>query len=70
MFILSVLGLFFYSKIMFILEDAQCYDRGYCIHEVFFVQFLVFELLSILYFTAVNSNLNLAQRGRLYEICR
>ena len=33
----------------------QCYDRSYCIRELFFVRFLVLELLSILYFTVVNS---------------
>ena len=40
---------------MFISKDAQFYDRSYCIPEFFFVQFLVFELWSILYFTVVNS---------------
>ena len=39
-------------------KDAQCYDRSYCIHEFFFVRFLVFELLSILYFTVVISLLD------------
>ena len=46
---------------MLILKDAQCYGRSYCILESFFVQFLVFELLSILYVTVVNSDLELGQ---------
>ena len=46
---------------MLILKDAQCYDRGYYIPESFLVQFLVLELLSILYVTVVNSNLKLGQ---------
>ena len=51
--VLSVLGHFFLSKMPFISKDAQCYDRSYCSREVFFVRFLVFELLSILYSTVV-----------------
>ena len=42
---------------MLISNEAQCYDRSHCIHEFFFVRFLVFELLSILYFAVVNSDL-------------
>ena len=58
-----VLGHFISSKVMFISKDAQCYDRSYCIHKFFFLRFLVFELLSILYFTVVNSDLDF-YRGR------
>ena len=40
---------------------AHCSDQSFCIHE-FFVRFLVYELLSTLYFTLVNIDLGL---GRL-----
>ena len=50
----SVLVHFFWVK-----KNAQCYDRSFCIPEFFFVRFLVFELLSILDFTVVNSDLGL-----------
>ena len=44
---------------MLMSEEAQCYDRCYCIREFFSVQFSVFELQLILYFTVVNSDLGL-----------
>ena len=40
---------------------VQCYDRSYCILEFFFVRFLDFELLLILYYTVVNSDLGLTR---------
>ena len=46
------------SKMMLISENAQC------IHEFFFVKFSVFELLSILYFTVVNSDLGFTLAGK------
>ena len=47
---LALLRTVFFRKI----KDAHCSDRSYCI-SVFCVQFLVFELLSILYFTLLNA---------------
>ena len=43
---------------VFISKDAQYYDRSLCIH-FFFVRVSVFELLLILYFSVVNSDLGL-----------
>ena len=43
---------------MLISKDAQCYDRSYCV-LIFFVRFLGFQLLSILYFIVVISDLGL-----------
>ena len=31
------------KKMILISKDALCYDRSCCIHELFFVQFLVFD---------------------------
>ena len=45
---------------MLLSKDAQFYDWSYCIVFMsFFVRFLVFELLSILYFIVVNGDLGL-----------
>ena len=43
---------------MLISKDAQCYDWSYCINE-FFHTVLSFDLLPSLYFTVVNSDLEL-----------
>ena len=37
------------------LKDAQCSESDFCIREFFFVRFLVFQIWSILYTTAVYS---------------
>ena len=58
----AILSLSVLKKKLKKLEDAHCSDRSFCIHEFFFVRFLVFELLSIFYFAVVNSDLGL---GRL-----
>ena len=53
----SVLGHFFWPLVHKKLKDAQCSDRSFSTHEFFLVQFFVFELLLILYFTVVTSDL-------------
>ena len=52
-------------------KDAYCSDISFCI-PMFFMRILVFELLSILYFTAVNSDLDVWQRSSVawfHKIC-
>ena len=48
-----LLVIFFLQKI----KDVHCSDRNSRIPEFLFVRFLVFELLSILYFTVANDDL-------------
>ena len=35
-------------------NDAQCSESDFCIHDFFFVQFLIAKIWSILYSTVVN----------------
>ena len=56
-------------------KDTHCSDRSFCNHKCFFVRFLVFELLSILYFTLLTATWDLGvQQGSsvawLCKICR
>ena len=53
---------------MFISKDTQYYNPSYCIQEFFYVRFLVFELLSILYLTVVNSDLGLERSVALQNM--
>ena len=62
-FVLKKTLVFFSEKKMSMkIKDSHCSDWSFCRHEFFLVRFLIYEFLSILYFTLLNSDLGL---GRL-----